>query len=58
MSSKTIAASLKIKDGLSREDLVGRKTKKETEILKSLNNWHSKSSERNFFIGELKKQAE
>ncbi len=57
MSSKTIAASLKIKDGLSREELVGRKTKKETEILKSLNDWHSKSSKRNFFIGELKSRA-
>ncbi len=57
MSSKTIAASLKIKDGLSREELVGRKTKNETTILKSLTKWHNQSSKRNFFIGELKSRT-
>ncbi|MEN8262314.1 MAG: hypothetical protein ABFR82_02515 [Nitrospirota bacterium] len=56
MSLKTITASLKIKDDLSLEELVGRKTKKEAEILKSLSDWHNKSSKENFFIGKLKKR--
>jgi len=54
MSSKKIAETLKIKDGLSRKELIGRKTKKETEILRSLTNWHKNASKRRFFIGELK----
>ncbi len=43
---------LKIKGTLSRKELTGEKTKKEKEILKALTNWHKKSSESNFFIGE------
>jgi len=54
MSSKRIAASLKIKDGLSRKELIGRKTKKEAEILKSLTTWHNSAGKRKFFIGEQK----
>jgi hypothetical protein len=54
MSSEKIASALKIKDGLSRKELVGRKTKKEAEILKSLTNWHNNSTKRKFFIGEMK----
>ncbi len=57
MSLKKIAETLKIKDGLSRKELIGRKTRKETEILKSLTNWHNNSSKRKFFIGELKKSS-
>ncbi len=57
MSSKTIAESLKIKGSLSRDKLVVRKTKKEIEILKSLNKWHNQSRKGNFFIGELKRRV-
>jgi len=57
MSSKKIAASLKIKDGLSLKELTGRKTKKEAEILKSLTSWHNNSGKRKFFIGELKESC-
>jgi len=54
MSSKRIAASLKIKDNLSRKELIGRKTRKEADILKSLTNWHNSAGKRKFFIGEQK----
>ncbi len=52
MSMQEKAGHLKIKGTLFRKELIGEKTKKEKEILKSLTNWHKKSCERNFFIGE------
>lgn len=57
MSLTKIAETLKIKDGLSRKELIGRKTRKEAEIFRSLTNWHNNSNKRKFFIGELKKSS-
>lgn len=54
MLKKEITSSLKIKGGLSSQELQGKTTKKETELLRMLTNWHNNSKKRNFFIGEQK----